>query len=116
MYHKLRQKLQNEAVVTNYCRIWCPKEKKFLYLHLSDFAHCCYAILMLRRFHEIYFLHEIKGKRNFKQIHRHIMLNLKIWKRMIYLLTEGVTQSCSSKKLVKNLAKFIDKELCQSLF
>ena len=71
---------------------------------------------MLRRFHEIYFLREIKGKRNFKQIDRHIMLNLKIWKRMIYLLTEGVTQSCFSKKLVKNLAKFIDKELCQSLF
>ena len=79
MYHKLRQKCQNEAVFTNYCRIWCPKEKKFLYfpdifetlkyIYIYQILHIIVtlATLMLRRFHEIYFLREIKRKRNFKQ-------------------------------------------------
>ena len=58
---------------------------------------------MLRRFHEIYFLREIKGKRNFKQIDRHIMLNLKIWKTMIYLLTEAVTFVNNVLKILQNL-------------
>ena len=56
-----------------------PKKKKFLYfpdifeivkhIYIYQILHIIVtlATLMLRRFHEIYFLLEIKRKRNFKQ-------------------------------------------------